>query len=120
MENKKTFTINATTKAQYLKFKDAIKSGSHDHAFYVAYYIFKHRIGEDPETKLRDNLVIEKYVDEVVILACYKGLYNGYIGHCGGDCIKWGIRNFKASIIYYYNEFAEMTEKEELHLAALA
>jgi hypothetical protein len=109
---KKTFSINATTKEQYLKFKETIKKGGHTHAFYVAYYIFKHRIGEDHEIKLRDNLVIEKYVDEVVVPACHKGLYHGYIGHCGGDCISYGIRNFKADVIYYYNAFAEMTEDQ--------
>ncbi len=110
MENKKTYSINVTTKEQYLKFKDAIKKTWHSHSFYVAYYIFKHRIGEDPETKLRDNLVIEKYVDEVVIPACHKGLHNGYIGGCGGDCIDWGIRNFKSEIVYWYNSFAEKKE----------
>ena len=113
MENKKTYSNNITTKEQYLKFKDTIKKTKYEsHSFYVAYYIFKHRIGEDPETKLRDNLVIEKYVDEVVIPACHKGLYNGYIGGCGGDCIDWGIRNFKSEIIYWYNSFAEMKEED--------
>ena len=111
MENK-TYSNNATTRTQYLKFKDAIKSGSHEHAFYVAYYIFKHRIGEDKKTKLRDHTIINQYVDEQVIPACHKGLYCGYIGHCGGDCIQYGIRNFKARIMYYYNQFAEITEKE--------
>ena len=112
METKKEYSINETTKAQYLKFKDAIKKGNHPHAFYVAYYIFKHRIGEDPETKLRDNLVIKKYVDDVVISACHKGLYHGYIGGCGGDMIEYGIRNFKSDIIYYYNSFADMKEEQ--------
>lgn len=82
--NDKEFSMNATTKEQYLKFKEEIKRKSHEHAFYIAYYIFKHRIGRDKETDLVDSQVIEKYIDDVVIPACYKGLYHGRIApYCG-------------------------------------
>lgn len=102
------FSINETTKENYLKFKEEIKSKSHGHAFYIAYYIFKHRIGRDSETNLVDSQVIEKYLDEVVIPACYKGLYNGYIYPCcGGDCVKYAINRFKQQVRYYYNLYAD-------------
>lgn len=102
------FSINETTKENYLKFKEEIKRSSHSHYFYIAYYIFKHRIGRDSETNLVDSQVIEKYLDEVVIPACYKGLYNGYIYPCcGGDCVKYAINRFKQQVRYYYNLYAD-------------
>lgn len=109
------FSINETTKENYLKFKEEIKRISHSHYFYIAYYIFKHRIGKDPETNLVDSNVIEKYLDEVVIPACYKGLYNGYIVATGGDNIKYAIENFKERVRYWYNFYAdsELVERYE-------
>ena len=102
------FSINETTKENYLKFKEEIKKNGYGHPFYIAYYIFKHRIGKDSETNLVDSNVIEKYLDEVVIPACYKGLYNGYIyPYCGGDCIKYAIENFKRHVRYCYNFYAD-------------
>ena len=102
------FSINETTKENYLKFKEEIKKESHSHYFYIAYYIFKHRIGRDPETNLVDSNVIEKYLDEVVIPACYKGLYHGRIyPYCGGDCVNTAIREFKQKVRYVYNQYAD-------------
>lgn len=102
------FSINETTKENYLKFKEEIKKESHSHYFYIAYYIFKHCIGKDSETNLVDSNVIEKYLDEVVIPACYKGLYHGRIyPYCGGDCIKYAIENFKRYVRYWYNFYAD-------------
>lgn len=114
------FSINETTKENYLKFKDEIKKASKDnpisHFFNVAYYIFKHRIGRDPETNLVDSNVIEKYLDDVVIPACYKGLYNGRIyPHCGGDCINSAIRAFKEYVRYYYNTYADPELVKQYH-----
>ena len=102
------FSINETTKENYLKFKEEIKKESHSHYFYIAYYIFKHRIGRDPETNLVDSNVIEKYLDEVVIPACYKGLYHGRIyPYCGGDCVNTAIQEFKQRVRYTYNQYAD-------------
>lgn len=106
------FSINETIKENYLKFKEEIKKGSKNnpisHYFNVAYYIFKHRIGRDPETNLVDSNVIEKYLDDVVIPACYKGLYHGRIyPHCGGDCVNTAIREFKQRVRYIYNQYAD-------------
>ena len=110
--NDKEFSMNATTKEQYLKFKEEIKSKSHGHAFYIAYYIFKHRIGKDSETDLVDPQVIEKYLDDVVIPACHKGLYHGYITGTGGDCINYSIKHFKEMVRYYYNTYAEPQDEK--------
>jgi hypothetical protein len=110
--NDKEFSMNTTTKEQYLKFKKEIKSKSHAHAFYIAYYIFKHRIGKDSETDLVDPQVIEKYLDDVVIPACHKGLYCGYITGTGGDCINYSIKLFKEMVRYYYNTYAEPQDEK--------
>lgn len=110
--NNKEFTMNATSKEQYLKFKEDIKNSSHSHDFYIAYYIFKHRIGRDKETDLVDSQVIEKYLDDVVIPACYKGLYHGRIApYCGGNCINYAIREFKNNVHETYNRYAEVYEE---------
>ena len=105
------FSINETTKENYLKFKEEIKKGSKDypisHFVNVAYYIFKHRIGRDPETNLVDSNVIEKYLDDVVIPACYKGLYNGHIMSTGGECINHAKSIFKQAVRHYYNMYAD-------------
>ena len=110
--NDKEFSMNATTKEQYLKFKEEIKSKSHGHAFYIAYYIFKHRIGKDSETDLVDPQVIEKYLDDVVIPACHKGLYHGYITDTGGELIDYSIKRFKEMVRYYYNTYAEPQDEK--------
>lgn len=110
------FSINETTKENYLKFKEEIKKGGYGHPFYIAYYIFKHRIGKDSETNLVDSNVIEKYLDEVVIPACYKGLYHGRIyPYCGGDCVNMAIKDFKRRVRYIYNQYAdsELVERYE-------
>jgi len=111
------FSINETTKNAYLVFKEQIKKPLNPHYFYIAYYIFKHRIGRDSETNLVDSNVIEKYLDEVVIPACHKGLYNGHIyPYCGGSCIKYAIENFKRQVRYIYNQYAdyELVNKYEI------
>lgn len=111
--NDKEFSMNATTKEQYLKFKEEIKRKSHEHAFYIAYYIFKHRIGRDKETDLVDSQVIEKYIDDVVIPACYKGLYHGRIApYCGGNCINYAIKHFKEMVRWHYNTYAEPQDEK--------
>ena len=108
------FSINETTKEKYLNFKKEIKKESHSHYFYIAYYIFKHRIGRDPETNLVDSNVIEKYLDEVVIPACYKGLYHGRIyPYCGGDCVNASIKQFKRRVRYIYNIYADFELVEQ-------
>lgn len=110
--NDKAFSMNVTTKEQYLKFKEEIKSKSHAHAFYIAYYIFKHRIGKDSETDLVNPQVIEKYLDDVVIPACHKGLYHGYITGTGGDCIDYSIKHFKEMVRWHYNTYAEPQDEK--------
>ena len=101
---KKIFTNTETTKEQYLKFKEFIKSDAEkDHSDYVAYYIFKHRItGEE-----RD-----KYLEEEVNTRCHKMLFSGrWYGMAGGD---WTNRvaapAFKNSVISTYNKFADPQE----------
>jgi hypothetical protein len=101
---KKIFTNTETTKEQYLKFKEFIKSDAEkDHSDYVAYYIFKHRItGEE-----RD-----KYLEEEVNTRCHKMLFSGrWYGMSGGD---WTNRvaapAFKNSVISTYNKFADPQE----------
>lgn len=97
---KKNFTNNATTKEQYLKFKEFIKSESNkDHADYVAYYIFKHRL----EGEERD-----KYLEEEVRNRCFKGLYSGRIAGSGGEMTEnYAIPTFKNWVIRVYNKYAE-------------
>ena len=105
---KKTFCMEATTKEQYLKFKKDIKNRKYkSHAFYTAYYIFKHRIGADPSLEyLVDSLAIEKWLDEVAIPQCRKGLVHGYICGIGGDYRGFPSRVFKNQVIEIYNEYA--------------
>ena len=99
---KKIFTSKATTKEQYLKFKDYIKSNSHGHAAYVAYYIFKHRL----EGEERD-----KYLEDEVRHRCYKGLYSGRIVSTGGEMTEnYAIPMFKSWVIGIYNKFADPEE----------
>ena len=97
---KKFFTDSETTKEQYLKFKEFIKSDAEkDHADYVAYYLFKHRIvGEE-----RD-----KYLEDEVRHRCYKMLVSGrWYGVGGGDCVEYeAIPSFKNAVITRYNKYA--------------
>ena len=100
---KKIFTDKETTKEQYLKFKEFIKSdASKDHSHYVAYYIFKHRItGEE-----RD-----KYLEDEVRHRCYKMLFSGRWGS-GGDMTEYyAIPSFKKTVINIYNKYAEDGEE---------
>ena len=98
---KKFFTEKETTKEQYLKFKEYIKSEAEkDHADYVAYYIFKHRLsGEE-----RDN-----YLEDEIRHRCYKGLRSGRItSYGGGDMTEsYAIPMFKNWVISRYNKFVE-------------
>jgi hypothetical protein len=101
---KKIFTNTETTREQYLKFKEFIKSDAEkNHADYVAYYIFKHRLtGEE-----RD-----KYLEDEVRKRCWKGLYHGRIVHTGGDLTESeAIPYFKNQVIKYYNLYADSDEK---------
>jgi hypothetical protein len=101
---KKHFTDKETTKEQYLKFKEYIKDETKykDHADYVAYYIFKHRIvGEE-----RD-----KYLEDEVRHRCYKMLVTGRFGYGGGDCVeREAIPFFKNAVIKVYNQYAEAND----------
>ena len=101
---KKIFTNTETTKEQYLKFKEFIKSDAEkDHSDYVAYYIFKHRItGEE-----RD-----KYLEEEVNTRCHKMLFSGrWYGMSGGDLTNMvAAPAFKNSVISTYNKFADPQE----------
>lgn len=99
---KKIFTSKETTKEQYLKFKEYIKNGYHDHSDYVAYYIFKHRIqGADRDA----------YLEDEVRNRCHKMLYSGRSGLSGGDMTEsYAIPVFKNWVISKYNEFADPTE----------
>lgn len=100
------FTDKPTTKEQYLKFKEEIKTNSHGHSYYVAYYIFKHRL----EGEERD-----KYLEDEVRQRCYKGLYNGRItSYGGGDMTEsYAIPTFKNWVIRTYNKFAESDGEEK-------
>lgn len=112
--SKEDFSINATTKEQYLAFKQYIKQykDGHHHHVYVAYYMFKHRIGCDFENEeLVDNIVLHAWLDTEIICKCWNMLWYaknyGYYG--GGEgCMKYeAIPNFKKKVISLYNKFAE-------------
>jgi len=96
---KKIFTSKETTKEQYLKFKEFIKSEhDKDHSDYVAYYIFKHRlVGEE-----RD-----KYLEDEVRHRCWKMLVTGRSGYSGGYMVEYeAIPMFKNWVISKYNKYA--------------
>ena len=99
----KIFTNNATTKEQYLKFKEFIKSDAYkEHSDYVAYYIFKHRLEGDER---------DKYLEDEVRHRCYKGLYSGRIAGSGGEMTEnYAIPLFKNWVIKTYNKYAETEE----------
>lgn len=112
--SKEDFSINATTKEQYLAFKQYVKQykDGHYHHVYVAYYMFKHRIGCDFENgELVDNIVLHAWLDTEIICKCWNMLWYaknyGYYG--GGEgCMKYeAIPNFKKKVISIYNKFAE-------------
>lgn len=101
---KEDFSINATTKEQYLAFKQYIKQseyGYHHHV-YVAYYMFKHRIEKEK---------LHEFLDNEIISNCWKMLWCGrdaYEYGGGEDCMKYeAIPNFKRKVISIYNKFAE-------------
>ena len=100
---KKIFTSKESTKEQYLKFKEYIKSDAFkDHSDYVAYYIFKHRIqGADRDA----------YLEDEVRNRCYKMLYSGRWGVSGGDMTEsFVIPAFKNAVIKVYNKYADPEE----------
>ena len=114
---KEDFSINATTKEQYLVFKQYLKQyidkyGDVHHHIYVAYYMFKHRIGCDFENgELVDNLALHNWLDNEIIIKCWKMLWHGknaYIYGGGEGCMKYeAIPKFKKKVIEIYNTFAE-------------
>lgn len=114
---KEDFSINATTKEQYLVFKQYLKQyidkyGDAPHHIYVAYYMFKHRIGCDFENgELVDNLALHNWLDNEIIIKCWKMLWcgkNAYIYGGGEGCMKYeAIPKFKKKVIEIYNTFAE-------------
>jgi len=97
------FTGKATTKEQYLKFKEFIKTNAGGHNHYVAYYIFKHRLEGDER---------DKYLEDEVRHRCYKGLRSGRItSYGGGDMTEdYAIPVFKNWVIKVYNKYAESEE----------
>ena len=98
------FTDKATTKEQFLKFKEFIKDETkyRGHEHYVAYYIFKHRIeGNDRDA----------YLEDEVRNRCYKGLRSGRLVGSGGDMTEnYAIPTFKNCVIKVYNKYAEPEE----------
>lgn len=111
---KEDFSINATTKEQYLAFKQYIKQAEygHHHHVYVAYYIFKHRIGCDFENEeLVDNIKLHKFLDNEISNKCWNMLWYGkdaYVYGGGEGCMKYeAIPKFKRKVIEIYNVFAE-------------
>lgn len=107
---KQDFSINATTKEQYLAFKQYIKQAEYLHHVYVAYYMFKHRIGCDFETgELVDNLALHAWLDNEIICKCWKMLWHGSYTYGGGEeRMKYeAIPRFKRKVIETYNAFAE-------------
>jgi len=100
---KKFFTNKETTREQYLKFKEFIKSDADKHhSDYVAYYIFKHRIeGADRDA----------YLEDEVKNRCYKALYSGRLAGSGGEMTEnYAIPTFKRWVIEAYNKYADPTE----------
>jgi len=103
--SKEDFSINATTKEQYLAFKEYLKQYVEKykyapHHIYVAYYMFKHRI---------DNL--HEYLDNEIVHRCWKMLWYGkdpYEYGGGEGCMKYeAIPHFKRKVINIYNNFVE-------------
>lgn len=110
--DKEDFSINATTKEQYLAFKQYIKQSEYGyrHHVYVAYYMFKHRIGYNFENeKLVDIRALHECLDTEITCNCWSMLWHGKNGYGGGEvCMKYeAIPNFKKKVINIYNKFAE-------------
>ena len=112
--SKEDFSINATTKEQYLAFKQYIKQAEygHHHHVYIAYYIFKHRIGCGFENEeLVDNIALHAWLDNEIICKCWNMLWyakDAYAYGGGEGCMKYeAIPNFKKKVISIYNKFAE-------------
>lgn len=100
------FTDKETTKEQYLKFKEFIKSDTDKHhSDYVAYYIFKHRI---------QGLDRDAYLEDEVRNRCYKALYSGRLAGSGGEMTdNYAIPMFKKWVIETYNKYADPDGEEE-------
>ena len=99
------FTDKATTREQYLKFKEEVKKPYNAHYFYVAYYIFKHRL---------TGAERDEYLEDEVRKRCWKGLYHGRIVHTGGDLTESeAIPTFKNAVIKYYNKYANPDGEEK-------
>ena len=112
--SKEDFSTNTTTKEQYLAFKQYIKQAEygHHHHVYVAYYMFKHRIGCDFENgEFVNSLALHSWLDSEIICKCWKMLWYGkdaYAYGGGEGCMKYeAIPNFKKKVISIYNKFAE-------------
>lgn len=115
--DKEDFSINATTKEQYLAFKEYLKQYVEKYKYapphiYVAYYMFKHRIGCDFKNgELVDNLALHAWLDSEIICRCWKMLwYSKWPWYYGGGegCMKYeAIPNLKKKVISIYNKFAE-------------
>lgn len=110
--DKEDFSINATTKEQYLAFKQYIKQSEYGyrHHVYVAYYMFKHRIGCNFKNEnLVDIRALHAWLDTEIICNCWNMLWHGKNAYGGGEvCMKYeAIPNFKKKVISIYNKFAE-------------
>lgn len=110
------FSTNITTKKQYLAFKQYLKEYIDEyeyapHHIYVAYYIFKHRIGYDFENNIVDIKALHAWLDSEIICKCWKLLWYGRYpwAYGGGEgCMKYeAIPRFKKKVIEIYNTFAE-------------
>ena len=100
---KANFANVETTREQYINFKNYIKSESEkNHADYVAYYIFKHRIGGEER---------DKYLDDEVKTRCHKMLFSGRWGSGGDWTDRVAIPSFKNAVINRYNRFAATNEE---------
>lgn len=121
--DKQDFSINATTKEQYLAFKEYLKQYIEKykyapHHIYIAYYMFKHRIGCDFENgELIDNMKLRQYLDFEIVNRCWNMLWyakNPYTYGGGEGCMKYeAIPQFKKKVIKIYNDFAEGKYKIE-------
>ena len=112
--SKEDFSMNATTKEQYLAFKQYVKQykDGHSHHVYVAYYMFKHRIGCDFENvELVENIALNEYLDNEIVHKCWNMLWyakDAYTYGGGEGCMKYeAIPHFKKKVISIYNKFAE-------------
>ncbi len=115
--SKEDFSVNATTKEQYLAFKEFLKQYIEKykyapHHIYIAYYMFKHRIGCNfNEGELVDNIKLHEFLDDEISNRCWNMLWHGkdsYEYGGGEGCMKYeAIPRFKKRVISIYNDFAE-------------